>query len=68
MVGLLASLLRVLACSLVQGFSPSASEDLGRDGKEAEGAGLPQRGTLGLEGLPLELGGNGGLERALWQA
>jgi hypothetical protein len=68
LVGLLAWLLRVVIFSLVQRFSLSASEDLGRDWREAEGAGVPQWGALGVEGPPLKLSEDGGLERALWQA
>ena len=73
-VGLLAGLLRVVIFSLVQRFSLSASEDLGRDWREAEGAGVPQRGpgkhvkVLGQEGPPLKLSEHGGLKRALLQA
>jgi len=67
-VGLLAGLLRVVIFSLVQRFSLSASEDLGRDWREAEGAGVPQRGALGQEGPPLKLSEHGGLKRALLQA
>ena len=67
-VGLQVWLLQVVIFFLVQMFSLSALEDLGRDWREAEGAGIPQRGALGLEGPPLKLSEDGEQERALWQA